>query len=114
MNATLSNKTKSLSGSLILMKDLEIFVEFTLTYSAHNSGNFKLEFMNRTVDACKFLHNPRYELLLQILYKIMLQKGHLPQRCPVKKVLKILLPLLLLIIIFLRSYYRMFCITYLS
>lgn len=90
MNATLSNKTNSISVYVIFLKDLEIFVDVSLSYSVLNSNNSDLEFMNKTVEVCKFLHNGRYEPLLHIIYKIVSEKGRLPQQCPLRKVLQIL------------------------
>lgn len=85
MNATLSPDGYL---SLFIQSSIDIerlFLTVVIKFGTADS-DFNIEFMNRTVEICKFQRNPRYEPLLQLFYKILSEKMQLPQRCPVKKV----------------------------
>lgn len=62
-----------------------LFLTSLVQFSSDGTDNFDINFTNKTVDICKLSRNPRYEPLIQLVFKILSEKVHLP-RCPVKKV----------------------------
>lgn len=64
----------------------QFFITMVLKFSTKSSDNFDVNFMNKTIDFCKLVKEPRYEPLIKLGYKIFSEKTHLPQRCPIKKV----------------------------
>lgn len=85
MNATTSQDAFSIFVKLSKNVD-NLFLTAVLKFSSDDSSNFDIEYMNKTVDVCKFPIHPRYEPLIQLVYRIISKKVHLPQRCPLKKV----------------------------
>lgn len=88
VNASLS-ADGSLSFYVKPLIDIDrLFVALRVDICADGSDDFNIDFMNKTVNVCKFFQNRRYEPLLQLTYKIISAKIILPKRCPIKKVLQ--------------------------
>lgn len=86
MNASLTSQG-ALNMYIRSLKDIKnVFATIVVKFSSNHSNNFDIDYMNKTVNVCKLFHNPRYEPLLKLGYKIISKDVHLPQRCPVKKV----------------------------
>lgn len=85
---TLFNETGAMS--LYVRQRIEVkrlFVTVTNKFSKNeNTNDFEINFLDKTVDICKFSQNRRYEPLIQLVYRITSEKINLPQRCPIKKV----------------------------
>lgn len=65
------------------MPDMFVQCEF---YFDSGDGKYELEIVNKTISLCRLIREPRYERILQLFYKIMLQYGNFPKKCPVPKV----------------------------
>lgn len=63
----------------------DMFVQFEF-YVDSGSGKYEMEIANRTINICRLFREPRYEPILQILYKLVIQHGNFPKRCPIQKV----------------------------
>lgn len=85
MNATLS-EGGALSVFLRPSVDInQAFLTVVLTFST-DDRNFDIHYLNKTVDFCQLSSKPRYEPFIKLGYKIVSEKVHLPQHCPIKKV----------------------------
>ncbi len=69
----------------------QAYLNFGVKFSTDGSDNFQNSFLNKTINFCKLLSEPRYEPLIALGYKIVLkmQNTQLPERCPLKKVKEI-------------------------
>lgn len=101
MNATAFSANKNVvvnitvynDGAIDLFLDLKeslqnmyVHSEFFFEWSNAGNTNLELEIMNRTIDACKFFRDVRYEPILQMIYKSALEFGNFPTKCPIPKV----------------------------
>lgn len=84
------NASLSQSGAIsIFVEILENYnhpIVFVKLFIDSGTGWYDFEVMNRTVDVCQFFRNKRYEPLLQIFYKVLLESGPFPKACPIRKV----------------------------
>lgn len=65
---------------------LKPVVQIEIYVHSLENGQYDIEVMNRTIDACLFFSNKFHEPLLQIAFRIIQEYGDLPDRCPIKKV----------------------------
>lgn len=84
------NSTLYSNGSLDVNMEItkpfpEMFVRSEM-YLDSGLGKYELEILNKTINMCRIFQDPRYEPLLQLVYKIILQYGNFPKRCPIQKV----------------------------
>lgn len=49
---------------------------------------YDMEYINRTIDYCKFFSNKRYEPVLQVFFGIFAAKSDMARSCPIKKVIR--------------------------
>lgn len=49
-------------------------------------GPIDLQYLNETVDICRFFRIKSYQPVLQVLYKSTVEQGDYPTSCPIKKV----------------------------
>lgn len=68
---------------LASLPELNILCEL---YLDSGYGKYEMQIVNRTVSVCRLIREPRYEPLVQIVYKIILQYGNFPRKCPMPKV----------------------------
>lgn len=89
-NLTRINASVSQSGALTVFVQILENLEHPFMHSAlffdSGKGGYDFEILNRTVNLCEFFRNTRYEPLLQIFYKILLENGPWPTTCPIRKV----------------------------
>ncbi len=89
-NSTNLNATLSRSGAISV--DVEILEDFNhpflhaKIFADSGSSQYDFEIVNRTVDLCELFRNKGYEPLLQIFYKMLLERGPWPTACPIRKV----------------------------
>lgn len=59
-----------------------------LAYSDSGNGHYDLELLNRTINVCSLFGNKKYDLLLQVVYRILKEQSNIviPARCPIIKV----------------------------
>lgn len=69
----------------LLIEFPELYVQCEI-YLESGYGNYDLKILNKTVSLCRIIREPRYEPLLQKVYKIILQYGNFPTKCPMTKV----------------------------
>lgn len=87
MNASLS-EDGALSVFLKPLRDIgQVFLTVVLRFST-DDRSFDINYLNKTVDFCKLTSKPRYEPFIKLGYKIVSEKVHLPQSCPIKKVVR--------------------------
>lgn len=85
INSSISDNG-ALSIYVNILKDISnIHSEVTIMLVSA-SGNYDLELVNRTIDACQFLSNKRHEPILQVFWKQLTKNGAFPKRCPFLKV----------------------------
>lgn len=55
-----------------------------------DSGNglYDLEYLNRTINICRLLGDPKYEPFLQLVVRTTLPSSNFPKKCPIGKVFK--------------------------
>ncbi len=62
-----------------------VYVQAVITIET-SDGIYDLQLINKTIDGCKFLHNPGYEPIVQVFYRELTRTGTFPKRCPFTKV----------------------------
>ncbi|KAJ6640896.1 hypothetical protein Bhyg_05829 [Pseudolycoriella hygida] len=84
VNATLT-ADGSLDVNVNLLKDYPEVHFIAEIYLDSGSGKYEMEILNKTVIVCRIFRQPRYEPLIQIIYKMVLPHSNYPTECPIRK-----------------------------
>lgn len=84
------NSSISTNGSMSMFMNVlqnvpQFYAKVKITLESSN-GTHDLELINKTLNACEFLNNPKYEPIVQVFYKALTKSGNFLKRCPVTKV----------------------------
>ncbi|KAJ6640897.1 hypothetical protein Bhyg_05830, partial [Pseudolycoriella hygida] len=79
------NADGSLDTEWILTKNMPEMLFHIELYLDSGSGKYEMELLNKTINLCRLLREPRYEPLFQIVYKMILQYSNYPTKCPIPK-----------------------------
>uniref|UniRef100_A0A182YBL5 Uncharacterized protein n=1 Tax=Anopheles stephensi TaxID=30069 RepID=A0A182YBL5_ANOST len=55
----------------------------TIYYVPNLAGRYDKAFYNRTINFCTYLRQPATDRVLKMVYENLMQRGHLPKRCPI-------------------------------
>lgn len=86
INATLT-KSNGVSIYIEIKEDIKRpFVTLVINMGSGVSGSIDLQYLNETIDMCRFFQNKAYLPVVQILYRALVEEGNYPTSCPIKKV----------------------------
>lgn len=61
------------------------FVRFEANIDS-GDGRIDLNYLNTTIDVCRFYRDRKYFPFVQTLYRTFIKQGNYPTSCPIKKV----------------------------